>query len=208
MPKRANWIEAANKLAVPIDPRSAGPEITTIPKRPRLSTTSHPSARPIALATAPVPASRDDWVAVAGGGILLAAGFLSIALRPVGPDSVTPLVAVLLLAAAGLLLLGLPALHLVQAETSGAVGLAGHALLTIGLLLLVLVSAAPILFPGEGLVAPEDAVLFVLALALTGGLLATSVAWRRAAVLPPAAALLLLLGALAFFFAFFALLPT
>jgi hypothetical protein len=133
----------------------------------------------------------------------LAAALVSVAVRPVGPESVTPLVAVLLLGAASLLLVGLPALYLVQADASGVVGLLGHALLSVGLLLLVLVSAAPLLYSDDGVVAPEDAVLFVLALALTGGLLTTGVAWHRAAVLPRAAAPLLLLGTLGFLVSFF-----
>jgi membrane-bound ClpP family serine protease len=61
---------------------------------------------------------------------------LLTALRPVGPDSVTSSAAALLIVASALLLLGLPGLYVSHADASGSLGLAGHALLTVGLLVL------------------------------------------------------------------------
>ena len=148
-------------------------------------------------------AIRLSGFAVSGGGMAFGLAIFLTALRPLGPGSVTSSVATLLIVAAGLLLLGLPGLYLTQAEASGSLGLAGHVLLTVGLLLLVLASAAPILFPGQNVVAPEDPALFSLALALTGGLVLTGIATWRADVLPRLAAGLLLVGTVGFFFAFF-----
>jgi hypothetical protein len=165
-----------------------------------------PSRSAAIVAEAPSTGStafRLSGIAVSGGGLAFGLAIFLTALRPVGPDSVTSSVAALLIVASALLLLGLPGLYVTQADAAGSLGLAGHALLTVGLLLLVLVSAGPILFPGQKVVAPEDAVLFGLALALTGGLLLTGIATWRADVLPRLAASLLLVGTVGFFFAFF-----
>jgi hypothetical protein len=146
---------------------------------------------------------RLSQLALAGGGITLGLAFLVVSLQPIGPGSVTSPVATLLIVATALLLLGLPGLYVSQARASGALGLAGHALLSVGLLLLVLVSAGPILYPAQDVVAPENALLFVLALALTGGLCITGISMWRAAVVPRIAPALLLVGTIGFFFSFF-----
>jgi hypothetical protein len=146
---------------------------------------------------------RLSQLALFSGGLALGLAFLVVALRPVGPDSVTSAVATLLIVATALLLLGLPGLYVIQSDASASLGLTGHALLTVGLLLLVLVSAGPVLYPDQNVVAPEDALLFVLALALTGGLFITGIAMWRSAAVPRVAGALLLVGTVGFFFAFF-----
>jgi len=102
-----------------------------------------------------------------------------------------------------LLLLSLPAVYVVQADASGALGLVAHALLSVGLLLLVLIAATPLLQPSVNGPIGEHPLLFLLGIALTLGLLLTGIATFQADVFPrPAAALLL--GAMAgFFFVFF-----
>jgi len=128
---------------------------------------------------------------------------LLVALRPLDAGSVTPTVALLLVIATTFLLQSLPAIHAAQAEESGYAGLAGYVLLVPGLLLLVLVSATPILYPSAHLVPSDHPLLFILALALTAGLLLTALGMWRAAVLPRPAAALLLAGTVGFFFSFF-----
>ena len=145
---------------------------------------------------------RGAGLAMAGGGTALGIAFLLISLHPLDERSVTPSIAVWLLLAAALLLLALPALYLVQAVEAGGLGLAGHALLSVGLLLLVVVSATPILHPEVDLPPPEDPLLFGLALAFAVGLLATGLATWRAAVMPRGATILLVLGMAGFVFAF------
>jgi hypothetical protein len=112
-------------------------------------------------------------------------------------------VAALGLVAAALLLLSLPAMYAVQADAVGILGLVGHVLLTIGLLLLVLVAAAPLLQPSVNGPIGEHPVVFVLGIALALGLLLTGIATYQADVFPRPAALILLGGMAGFFFVFF-----
>ena len=104
---------------------------------------------------------------------------------------------------AALLLLSLPAMYAVQADAAGILGLVGHALLAIGLLLLVVVAATPLLQPSVNGPIGEHPVVFVLGIALTLGLLLTGIATFQADVFPRPAALLLLAAMAGFFFVFF-----
>jgi hypothetical protein len=67
----------------------------------------------------------------------------------------------------------------------------------------VLLAAPALLFPTLNPRLSDDVVLFVLALALTGGLLATGVATLRAGVFPRGAPILVLAGMAGFAFGFF-----
>ena len=142
-------------------------------------------------------------LALTGGAIALGVACALIATRPVVEQALRPDVAALLIVSAGLLLLGVPAMYVVQAEATGAPGLAAHTLLVVGLLLLVIVSATPLLYPSLGVSTIEHPLVFGLGIALVLGLLLTGFVTLQAGVLPrPAAGLVL--GAMArFFFVFF-----
>lgn len=138
-----------------------------------------------------------------GGSVALGLALVLISVHPVIEATLTPAVAALLLASAALLLLALPAMYALQAHATGLLGLLGHVLLEIGLLLPVLISATPLLHPEQNGPIGEHPVVFALGIALALGLLLTAIATYRADVLPrPAAAVML--GAMAgFFFVFF-----
>lgn len=142
-------------------------------------------------------------LAVIGGAIALGVACVLIATRPVVGQALGPNVAALLIVSAGLLLLGLPAVHAVQAEATGALGLAAHALLVVGLLLLVIVSATPVLYPSVDVSTIEHPLVFGLGIALVLGLLLTGVVTLQAGVLPRPAAGLVLAAMAGFFFVFF-----
>ena len=144
------------------------------------------------------------------GGLVLIGGAVGsgiasvlIATRPVVGQALGPGVAALLIASAGLLLLGVPAMYAVQAAATGALGLAAHALLVLGLLLLVIVSATPLLYPSLGVSTIEHPLVFGLGIALVLGLLLTGVVTFQAGVLPRPAAGLVLAAMAGFFFVFF-----
>jgi hypothetical protein len=137
------------------------------------------------------------------GAICLGLAVVRISTRPVIGQVLPSDAAALLMLAAVLLLLALPAVYAVQADAVGLPGLAAHALLSAGLLLLVVVAAPPLLQPAAGTPLGEHPIVFGLGIALTVGLLLTGVVTFQAGVLPrPAAGLVL--GAMALFaFAFF-----
>lgn len=123
--------------------------------------------------------------------------------NPVIGQVFSPRVSLLLLLAAILLLLSLPAMYARQADVAGWLGLAGHALLQTGILLLVVVAATPLLYPSLNLASGENLVVFLLGIALTLGLLLTGIATIQAHVFPRWAAILLLGATAGFFFVFF-----
>ncbi len=138
-----------------------------------------------------------------GGALLFGLTAVLIALKPVIGATISPEVAALLLGSAALLLLSLPAMYVVQVDAAGVLGLAAHALLSIGLLLLVLIAATPLLQPSVNGPIGEHPILFFLGIALTLGLLLTGIATYQADVFPRPAALLLLAAMAGFFFVFF-----
>jgi hypothetical protein len=138
-----------------------------------------------------------------GGALASGVGILLVSLRPVVGQALAPDVALLVLCSAALLILGLPAMYVVQADEAGSLGLAGHALLSTGLLLLVLVAATPLLHPSLNAPTGEHPLVFVLGIALTLGLLMTGVATYQADVLPRPAAAALVAATVGFFFVFF-----
>jgi hypothetical protein len=137
------------------------------------------------------------------GAIGLGLTIVLISRQPVIGMSMGQAVAPLALCSVALLLLSLPAVYAVQAQPAGAIGLVGHALLSIGLLLVVVVASTPILYPAISVPSGEHALLFALGIALTVGLLLTAIATFQAGVFPRPAADLLLAATAGFFFVFF-----
>ena len=115
-----------------------------------------------------------------GGALLLGLTTLLIASKPVIGATIPPDVASLLFGSAAMLLLSLPAMYVVQADAAGALGLVAHTLLFVGLLLLVLVAATPLLQPSVNGTIGEHPILFFLGIALTLGLLLTGIATFQA----------------------------
>jgi hypothetical protein len=137
------------------------------------------------------------------GAVAFGLTIVLIARQPVIGMSMGQAVAPLALCSAALLLLSLPAVYAVQAERVGAGGLVGHALLSVGLLLVVVVAATPILHATIDAPSGEHPLLFALGIALTVGLLLTGIATFQAGVFPRPAAALLLAATAGFFFVFF-----
>ena len=142
-------------------------------------------------------------LALIAGAAVLGIAMLRISMRPVVGQAIDPGVAALMLLGAALLLLALPAVYAVQADQTGAIGLAAHALLATGLLLLVIVAATPLLYPSIGVATIEHPIVFGLGIALTLGLLLTGVVTFGAGVLPQPAAGLLMGAVAGFAFVFF-----
>jgi hypothetical protein len=100
-----------------------------------------------------------------------------------------------------LTLLGLPGMYAHQAQAAGWLGLVGHALLTAGFLLVLIVGAEPLVYRGaHGL--GESVTAFSLGISAIVGLLLTAIATPRARVYPRGAGLLLLVAGVLFFFSF------
>ena len=138
-----------------------------------------------------------------GGALLLGLSVLLVASRPVVGATISTEVASLLLGSAILLMLSLPAVYAVQANATGVLGIGAHTLLSIGLLLLVLVAATPLLHPSANGPIGEHPIVFVLGIALTLGLVLTGIATFQGDVFPRPAAVLLLGAMAGFFFVFF-----
>jgi hypothetical protein len=94
-------------------------------------------------------------------------------------------------------------MYATQAQAAGWLGLAGHALLQAGVLLLVVLAATPLLYPALSPATGENVVVFLLGIALTLGLLLTGIATIRAGVFPRWAGIVLLAATAGFFFVFF-----
>jgi hypothetical protein len=90
-----------------------------------------------------------------------------------------------------------------QAAAAGWLGLTGYALLQTGILVLVLAAAPALLYPALQPAPGENLSFFMLAIALTLGLLLTGIATIRADVFPRGAGILLLAAMAGFFFVFF-----
>ena len=120
----------------------------------------------------------------------------------------TPWVATLFLSGALLTVLALPGIYAHQAHAAGWVGLAGHALLVIGWVLMLFAAASPLLIPTVSGI-PDTPAASLLALAFLLGLVLTTIATLRAGVYPQWVGFLLLANCIVFPFALFGdLLPT
>lgn len=137
------------------------------------------------------------------GAALLGAAIVTIALKPVMDRPLPPGASLLLLLSSICLLLSLPTMYVRQADAAGWLGLAGYGLLQTGILVLILSAATPILYPSFKQAPGESLVFFLLAIALTLGLLLTGIATIRAHVFPRGAGILLLAAMAGFFFVFF-----
>lgn len=137
------------------------------------------------------------------GAALFATAIVMISFKPVVSQPFSPTIGLLLLLSSICLLLALPAMYAKQADAAGWLGLAGHALLQTGILLLVVITAPPLLYPSLNLTPGENIVVFLLGIAFTLGLLLTGIATLLAGVFPRWASILLLAGTAGFFFVFF-----
>lgn len=138
-----------------------------------------------------------------GGAILLWIAIGMVSLNPVMNQTFSPRLSLLFLLASMFLLLSLPGMYARQAVSAGWLGLVGHGLFEAGILLLVLISATPILYPSVREPMSNNPVLFVLGIALTAGLLLTGISTVRAGVYPRGAGILLAVAFAGFFFDFF-----
>lgn len=138
-----------------------------------------------------------------GGALLLGAAIVRLSFKPVMDQLLAPDVSLLLLLASMLLLLSLPGMYARHLEATGWLGLAGHGLLQVGLVLIVVIGAAPFLYPSVREVPGESLVAFGLGIALTLGLLLTGLATLRAGVYSRWSGILLLAATVGFFFDFF-----
>ncbi len=148
-------------------------------------------------------AFRWSGILLVAGAALLGIAIVLVSLKPVINEVFSPGVARLFLLSSIFLLLSLPAMYMRQSKAAGWLGLAGHALLQTGILLLVLLAATPILYPALQTPSGENLVAFLLGIALTLGLLLTGIATIRAGVFPRWAGILLLAATAGFFFDFF-----
>jgi hypothetical protein len=92
-------------------------------------------------------AIRWSGILLIGGAALLGLAIVTISLKPVMGQPLSPGASLLLLLSSILLLLSLPAVYARQANVVGWLGLIGHGLLQSGVLLLVVLAATPILYP-------------------------------------------------------------
>lgn len=137
------------------------------------------------------------------GAALFATAIVMISFKPVVSQPFPPTIGLFLLLSSICLLLALPAMYAKQADAAGWLGLAGQALLQTGILLLVVITAPPLLYPSLNLTPGENIVVFLLGIAFTLGLLLTGIATLLAGVFPRWASILLLAGTAGFFFVFF-----
>jgi hypothetical protein len=146
---------------------------------------------------------RVSGLPLMAGAVLLGVAIIGISTNPVVNQSFSPLVSTLLMIASVLLLVSLPGLYARQATAAGWLGLAGYALLQVGIVLIVVIAATPLLYPSLKQPAGENPLVFLLGIALTFGLLLTGVATIQAGVFPRWAGILILAAMAGFFFVFF-----
>ncbi len=137
------------------------------------------------------------------GAVLLGAAIVRVSFNPVVNQSFSPLVSTVFMLGSVLLLVSLPGMYARQADAAGWLGLAGYALLQAGMVLIVVLSATPLLYPTFKAPMGENPLAFALGIALALGLLLTGVATLQAGVLPRWAGVLMLAATAGFFFVFF-----
>lgn len=134
---------------------------------------------------------RWSGLALTAGALLMGAGIVSIAFQ--APNQLpTPLFSTLLLVASILIILALPGIYARQSEAAGWLGLLGHMLLEVGLVVIVLYAGAPLFYP-ETKGSPGDSLAgYLLGTALLLGVTLTAIATLRAGVYPRWSGILLL----------------
>lgn len=145
-------------------------------------------------------AIRLSGLALLMGAALLGGAIISVALRPMMDQPLSPLTSILFLLTAPLLLLGLPGMYARQADAAGRLGLAGHALLQTGIVMLAIIGSGSLVYSSTTSVPRESAVLLLLGIALTLGILLTGLATIRAVVFPRGPGILLITATVGFFF--------
>lgn len=148
-------------------------------------------------------ALRLSGLLLMGGAALLGIAIVMLSFKPVINQVFSSPVYVLFLLASILFLLSLPGVYARHAAAAGWLGLAGHALLQTGFVLILVIGAAPLMYPSINVAPGESLVAFVLGVALTLGLLLTGFATLRAGVYPGGSGILLLAATAGFFFSFF-----
>ena len=148
-------------------------------------------------------AVRWSGLLLIAGSVLLGIAIVRVSFNPVVNQLFTPGVSVLFLLSAILLLLSLPGMYARQANSAGWLGLVGYILLQAGIVLIVIVSATPLLYPSIKATPGENIYAFLLGIALTLGLLLTGIATIQAGILPRWSGILLLAATAGFFFDFF-----
>lgn len=148
-------------------------------------------------------AVRWSGLLLIAGSVLFGAAIVIVSLNLDGKQPQTPLIDILLVVSSILLLLSFPGMYANQANTAGWLGLAGFALLQIGILLPLVAASPQLRYSSYNPPGGENAVDGLLAVALTLGLLLTGFATFRAGVFPRWAGILLLAATAGFFFAFF-----
>lgn len=109
---------------------------------------------------------------------------------------------VLLALGAILVMVALPGMYAHQASAAGWLGLAGYGLLQVGWVFVLVYAVAPLMYPDLAS-NQESAAAFLLGIALSLGLVLTSIATIRAGVFPFWAGVLLLGTSIGFMFGFF-----
>lgn len=149
---------------------------------------------------------RWSGAALALGALLVGVMSALVAIHMLSIEA--PWVATLLFIGAICTMLALPGMYARQAKETGWIGLAGHALLATGWLLILYYAANALLNPSVKSI-PDTVAASLLALALILGLALTTIATLRAGVYPRWAGFLLLADCIVFPFALFGdLLPT
>lgn len=137
------------------------------------------------------------------GALLLGGAIVLISLNPVVSQPLSPGVSMLLLVSALMLLVSIPGMYAAQSGTTGWLGLAAYALLQVGIVSLVTYASTPLLYPSIKTGPGENAVSFILGIALALGLLLSGISTIQAGVFPRWAGILLLAATAGFFFVFF-----
>ena len=137
------------------------------------------------------------------GAALLGTAIVMASFAPEQSQQLPPLANAFLFSASILLLLSVPSMYARQADAAGWLGLIGHVLLQTGVLLFVVVSAPPLLYSSFDRPFENNVTAFLLGIALSLGLLLSTIATIRAGVYPRGASILLLIGTAGFFFSFF-----
>jgi len=144
---------------------------------------------------------RGSGLALAAGALFMGAAIAMVSLRLPG-QLPTALVSTMLLVASLLIMLALPGMYARQSEAAGWLGLVGHVLLEVGIVIVIVYAAAPLFNPAaKGL--GESVAAFLLGIALLLGLLLTAIATLHAEVYPRWSGILLLAASVGFLFDFF-----
>ncbi len=137
------------------------------------------------------------------GSALFGGAIVAVGLNLGGNPSKSPFFDLSLMLSSILLVLSLPGMYFKQARQAGWSGLAGYALLQVGILLPLVAASPGLRYPSYNPPGGDNAVDFLLAVAFSLGLLLTGLATLRAGVYPRRTGILLLATTAGFCFDFF-----